>query len=258
MRHSTLGVWALVCGVLLSAGPAAEAGSVLLTRESTIRASGNAGGSGDGGDYELADASDDFSDFANAIDTADAGLPGPRVAANQNSRPSVRQDGSFAGAYAEGGASVAGDPGDFAEAASAFDLTFEVLGSPAKLTAGGSVGLTGVGSTAVLLTNRDTGEVVLMQELMGGSQPAGHAIDHSSVLMPGRYDLQLTANVSGMPQDESMAYYTMSLTLSEADVAPNVTPVPLPPAVWSAAGTLAAAGLARAWGLFGRGRRATR
>jgi hypothetical protein len=255
MRHSTLGALALVSGVLLSAGSAAWAGNVLLTRESTIRASGGSGA----GDYELADTSDDFSDFANAIDTVDAGLPGARVAANQNSRPSVRQDGSFVGAYAEGSASVAGQPGDFAEAASAFDLTFEVLGSPAKLTAGGAVGLTGVGSTAVLLTNLDTGDVVLMQELMGGSEPTGHSIDHSSVLAPGVYGLQLTANVSGMPQDESMAYYTMSLSLSAADVAEsNATPVPLPPAVWSAAGTLAAAGLARGWGRLRRGRRAAR
>src|SRR5687768_7890033 len=135
MRNSTLGVWALVSGVMLSAaGSAAEAGSVLLTRESTIRAAGNSGS----GDYELADGSDDFSDFANAIDTVDAGLPGARIAAGQNSRPSVRQDGSFVGAYAEGSASVAGDSGDFAEAASAFDLTFKVLGSPTKLTAGGA------------------------------------------------------------------------------------------------------------------------
>jgi hypothetical protein len=229
-------------GLLLSAGSAAEAGSVLLSRESTIRATGNTGA----GEYDLSDTSAGFSDFANAIDTVESGMPGPRVAANQNSRPKVRQDGSFAGAYAEGAASVAGMPGDFAEAASAFDLTFEVLDGPAKLTCGGAVGLTGIGSTALLLTNRDTGDVVLMQELMGGPEPTGHAIEHSSVLMPGVYELLLTANVTGIPEDESMAYYTMSLSVASADVpAANVTPVPLPPAVWSAAGTLAVAGLVR-------------
>jgi hypothetical protein len=243
MRHSTLGALTLVSGVLLAAGSAAEAGSVLLSRESTIRATGNAGA----GDYELADSSADFSDFANAIDSVEYGVPGPRVAANQNSRPSVAGDGSFAGAYAEGAASVGGEPAEYAEAASAFGLAFEVLGSPAKLTAGGAVGLTGMGSTAVLLTNRGTGDVVLVQELMGGPDGTGSSIAHSSVLMPGVYDFQLTANVSGMPEDESMAYYTMSLSLSPADVASNVTPVPLPPAVWSAAGTLAAAGLAGGW-----------
>ena len=254
MRHSTLGVWALVTGVLLSAaGSAAEAGSVLLTRESTIRASGNDGV----GDYELADTSDDFSDFANAIDTVDAGLPGPRIAANQNSRPSVRQDGSFAGAYAEGAASVAGQPGDFAEAASAFDLTFEVMGEPSMVNVGGSVGVVGNGTTSVSLCNQVTGEVLLVQELMGTPDGDGRSIDHSKMLDPGVYELMVTANVSGAP-DEGMAYYTVSLSLGADDNSGGgggAAPVPLPPAVWGAGATLFALGAARGWTRFrGRGR----
>ena len=247
MRHSTLRALSLTSGVmlLLAAGDAAHAGSVLLSRESTIRATGSEGGN----DFALSDGSDDFSDFANAIDTAESGMPGPRVAANQNSRPSLQHDGAFVGAYAEGSASVAGQPMDYAEAASAFDLTFEVFGSPTKVTCGGAVGLTGIGSTAVTLINQGTGDVVLVQELMGGEEGvgAGRAIEHTAVLVPGVYELLITANASGLPEDESMAYYTMSLSLAPADAASNVTPVPLPPAAWSAAGTLAAAALARGW-----------
>lgn len=226
---------------------------MLLTRESTIRASGSSGS----GDYELTDTSDDFSDFANSIDTTESGVSGPRVAANQNSRPSVRHDGSFAGAFAEGSASVAGEPASYAEAASAFDLTFEVFGSPTKVICGGSVGLTGIGSTAVMLMNRDTGDLVLVQELMGGPDGGGRAIDCSAVLMPGVYELLVTANASGLPEDDSMAYYSMSLRLGAPDVAPNTAAVPLPPAVWSAVGTLAAAGLARGWRRLRIARRAS-
>lgn len=233
---------------LLLLGPGvAQAGSVLLSRESTIRAAGNDGSA----DFSLEEGALDFDGFSDTVDTMDAGVTGPHVSANQNSRPSVADDGGFAGAYAEGSASVAAQLMDYAEAASAFDLTFEVTGDPSRVNVAGAVGVVGNGMTSVSLCNQLTGEVLMAQELMASPEGQGQSIDHSKLLDPGVYELLVTANVSGAP-DESMAYYTVSLSLGESTDGGGATPIPLPPAVWSAAGTLLAAGAARGWFRFRR------
>lgn len=249
MKHLTLRalLLAAVAAALLTGPAAAEAGSVLLTRESTIRAEGNDGSA----DFALQEGAVDFDGFSDTVDTIDAGVTGPRVSANQNSRPSLDDVGGFAGAYAEGSATVAAQLMDYAEAASAFDLTFEVMGEPSMVSVGGSVGVVGNGTTSVSLSNQVTGEVLLVQELTASPDGEGRAIDHSKMLDPGVYELMVTANVSGAP-DEGMAYYTVSLSLGAADNGGGATPVPLPPAVWSAAGMLLAAGAARGWTRFRR------
>lgn len=242
MNYSTLRALALSAFVLLlSIGTsAAEAGSVLLKRESTITAAGNDGSA----DFHLQDGAVDFDGFSDSVDTMDSGVAGPRVSANQNSRPTLAEDGGFAGAYAEGAASVASQPTDFAEAASAFDLTFEVMGAASTVNVGGAVGASGNGSTTVSLSNKTTGEIILAQEMIAGTAD-GQTVKHACLLDPGVYELLVTANVSGAPED-SMAYYTVSLSLG-ADAGGSPTPVPLPPALWSAAATLAAAAAPRGW-----------
>ena len=241
MKHHTPRAFLMLFAAMASAGTgAAEAGSVLLSRESTISAVGSTGAD----DFDLRDGSVDFAGFADSVDTADSGVEGPRVAANQNSRPAMQDDGGFLGAYAEGSASAAGEHADFCEAASAFDLTFQVLGAPSLVNVGGSVGVVGNGSATLSLYNETTGEVLLVRELIAGDAPA-QPIEHSEVLDPGVYELLVTANVNAAP-DVSMAYYTLSLSVNEAATPGGVTPIPLPPAAWSALGTLAAAGALRA------------
>ena len=246
MKHLTLRALlpAVFAAALLTVSDAAEAGSVLLTRESTIRAEGKDGST----DFALQEGAVDFDGFSDTVDTVDAGVAGPRVSANQNSRPTLDEVGAFAGAYAEGSATVAAQLMDYAEAASAFDLTFEVMGEPSMVSVGGSVGVVGNATTSVSLCNQETGEVVLMQELLASPDGDGRAIDHSKLLDPGVYELMVTANGSGAP-DEGMAYYTVSLSLGAADNGGGggATPVPLPPTVWSAGAVLLAAGAARGW-----------
>src|SRR5688500_7058630 len=119
MKHLTPRALMMFLASLLLIGPGlAEAGSVLLTRESTVRAAGNDGSA----DFSLEEGALDFDGFSDMVDTVDAGVTGPRVSANQNSRPTMAGDGGFAGAYAEGSATVAAQLMDYAEAASAFDL----------------------------------------------------------------------------------------------------------------------------------------
>src|SRR5688500_3391133 len=112
---------AAIALVIGGAAGAADAGTILLARESTIRATGKAGS----GDFDLQDGSKDFNGFADMVDTADAGVVGPRMAANQHSRPALTDgDGDFTGAYAEGSASAAADDAgaEPAQAVSNFDL----------------------------------------------------------------------------------------------------------------------------------------
>ncbi len=231
MQNSTLrALFIFVAAMVVCVGSAAEAGTVLLARESTIRATGTAGSGG----YNLSDGSEDFSGFSDAVDTVDAGLAGARVAANQHSRPSVT-NGGFLGAFAEGSASTdAGSGTDPAEAVSDFGLTFQVLDAPSLMKLGGSVGVSGNGSTSVCLTNESTGDVVLQQELFAGNGE-GQSIEQSTMLQPGVYELSVAAMVNGEPT-ESMAYYTFSLSLASGDG--GVTPIPLPPMVWAAAALL--------------------
>ena len=240
LTHCALALSAFAALSLLGPGGAARAGSVLLSRESSISASG-----GDGAAlYDLHDGSDDFDGFSDTIDTLEAGMGGPRVSANQNSRPSVGQDGTFAGAYAEGSATVAGEPDASAAAVSAFDLTFEVIGEPSLVSVGGSVGAVGNATTSLSLSNQETGEILLAQELIASPDGDGRSIEHSKWVQPGVYELLVLANVNCAP-DESMAYYAVSLRV-EPD-GDGATAIPLPPAVWSAAATLAAAVGARGW-----------
>jgi predicted nucleic acid-binding Zn-ribbon protein len=239
-----MGFAALAAAVMGGAG-AADAGTILLARESTIRASGKAGAD----DFDLRDGSKDFNGFADMVDTANAGVVGPRMAANQHSRPAVGDGEDFTGAYAEGSARASADDDaaapDQGQAVSNFDLTFEVFGVPSLVSFGGSVGVSGNGSTTVSLSNESTGEILLEQQLQAGDGE-GQEIQHSTVLKPGVYELCVEALVNG-DASESMAYYTVSLSIEPAGnvVAPPPAAIPLPPAAWAAASVMGAAGLLR-------------
>lgn len=260
MRYSTPRATSSLCLTVMAVATAcfygvANAGSVLLTRESTIRASGTAGSA----DYNLSDGSQDFNGFADMVDTVDAGVVGPRVAANQHSRPSMSDEagGGFTGAFAEGSASAeaADSPAKSGEAVSNFDLTFQVLGAPSLVSFGGSVGVSGDGSTSVALSNESTGEILLSQELLAGDGE-GQSIEHSTVLQPGIYELSVEATVNGK-LSESTAYYAVSLSISAiSEDNGGGTPIPLPPALWSAASVLGAGGLTRGMQVIRSRRRA--
>lgn len=248
-RAVSLYVLAMVAGLV----PAAtRAGTVLLSRDSTIAATGTDGVS----DYNLIDGSKDFNGFSDAVDTTDAGVAGPHVAANQHSRPAIDDLSGFTGAFAEGSVSADGVAGAAAvnEAVSNFDLKFQVLGAPSLVSFGGSVGVSGGGSTSVALSNESTGEILLSKELIPGED--GQEIQHSSVLQPGVYELSVAASLNEARSD-SMAYYTLSLSISPvSDHAGSEGPaaIPLPPAAFSAASLFGAGGLLYALQAFRRHR----
>jgi hypothetical protein len=216
----------------------ANAGAVLLSRDSAIRAAGTAGSK----DYDLHDGSQTFEGFSDLVDTADAGLVCPRVSANQNSRPAVTAKDGFTGAYAEGSATI--DPTTGAalgasNASSTFNLTFQIKDQPSLVSIGGAVGLSGDGATTLSLLNKDTQEVVLQREILV-SDGQGQSVEHQTVLKPGVYELAVQASANAEP-DQSMAYYTLSLSVSNLQSGGVVAAVPLPPAVLSA-GTLLGVG----------------
>jgi hypothetical protein len=234
--------------VTIAAASTARAGAVLISRDSSIRATGTSGAS----DYNLQDGSQSFEGFSDLVDTADAGLKCPRVAANQNSRPAVNaKDGGFVGAYAEGSATI--DPTTASalgasNASSTFNLTFEIKDAPSLVSIGGAVGLSGDGATTLSLTNKGTNEVVLEREILV-SDGQGQSVEHSTVLQPGRYELAVEASANAEP-DQSMAYYTLSLSVSnlatggvQVGEGSGVHAVPLPPAVLTAGMLLGTGGL---------------
>jgi hypothetical protein len=221
---------------------ATRAGTVLLSRDSTIAATGTDGVS----DFNLIDGSKDFNGFSDAVDTTDAGVAGPHVAANQHSRPAMDDQSGFTGAFAEGSVSADGVDGaaEVNEAVSNFDLKFQVLGAPSLVSFGGSVGVSGGGTTSVALSNESTGEILLSKELIPGED--GQEIQHSSVLQPGVYELSVAASLNSAKSD-SMAYYTLSLSISpvsdQAGGSDGPAAIPLPPAVFSAASMFGVGGV---------------
>jgi hypothetical protein len=237
----------VVAMVTLSASTA-RAGAVLISRDSTIRATGTAGAS----DYDLHDGSQNFEGFSDLVDTADAGLSCPRVAANQNSRPAVR-DGGLVGAYAEGSASIdptTGSAPGASNASSTFNLTFEIKDTPSLVNIGGAVGLSGDGATTLSLTNKGTNEVVLDRQILV-SDGQGQSVEHQTVLNPGVYELAVEASANAEP-DQSMAYYTLSFSVSNLQSggvhsgdSGSVHAVPLPPAILSAGMLLGTGGFVR-------------
>ena len=242
---------AFTLAVLTVGASTARAGAVLLSRDSTIRATGTAGAS----PYDLKDASQNFEGFSDLVDTADAGLPVPRVAANQNSRPAVTTKDGFVGAYAEGSASIDPTTGSAlgaSNASSTFNLTFEIKDRPSLVNIGGAVGLSGDGATTVSLTNKNTNEVVLERELLV-SDGQGQSIDHQTVLKPGVYQLAVESSANAEP-DQSMAYYTLSLSVSNLTSGGVVAAVPLPPAALSAGTLLGAAGIVQGFRKWRRAR----
>jgi hypothetical protein len=229
----------------------ARAGAVLLSRDSNINATAATAGE----PFQLHDGSQNFQGFSDLVDSADAGLAGPRVSANQNSRPAVTPKDGFTGAYAEGSATIAPATGaalGASNASSTFNLTFQIKDQPSLVNIGGSVGLSGDGATTLSLLNKDTQEVVLSREILV-SDGQGQEINQQTTLKPGIYELAVEASANA-EADSSMAYYTLSLSVSNLKSGGVVAAVPLPPAVLSAGSLLGLGVLVRGMRRFRRAR----
>jgi hypothetical protein len=236
MGHSTFRI--ALFAVIVAIASDVMAGTALLERKSSIRASGTLGTT----DYNLLDSSQDFSGFSDLV-TTNVGTSGDGISANQHSRPAMR-DSNFLGAYAEGSANAAVGPQDVADASSNFDLTFEVLNTPAVVTFGGAAGVAGSGATSVTLTNETTGERIMDQQFINAH---AQKLDYSTLLSPGVYALCVEALATGESAG-GMAFYTMSVDLSPVTDAPAA--VPLPSAVWAAGSMLAIGGMLRGFKNF--------
>jgi hypothetical protein len=224
---------AWLCVVCLLA-PAARAGTVLLSRESDLRASGASAA----GEYELSNGTADLDDWSDAL-LSDDGSPA-RSSAQQHSAPTLDKAGAFAGADAEGSAraSLQAGVGDaFSDAATDLDLFFTVSDRSALLKLDGTLGAGGDASAGVLVRRAsDSGEPLLALDVSERSK----TVSESAVLPPGTYGLSVWAFARGTP-DESTASYALTVTLSEAQA--GGTPMPLPAAAWAGAAGLSAVAL---------------
>ena len=221
--------------VLASAAPRARAGTVLLSRESDLRASGASAA----GEYDLSNGTADLSEWSDGL-FSDDGAPA-RSSAQQHSTPRVDKAGAFLGASAEGEARASVDAGvddAFSDAASGFDLFFTVADKSALLKLDGTL-TAGGDATAGLLVLRpsDSGEALLSFDIADRSE----SVSESVVLVPGTYGLSLWAFARGTP-GESSASHNVTVTLSDAQA--GGTPVPLPAAAWAGAAGLAVVAMA--------------
>lgn len=229
MRHTPFtAAWLFV--VVFAVAPQVRAGTVLLSRESDLRASGASAS----GEYELSNGTADLGEFADAL-VSDVG-PVTTSSARQHSTPRFGAGGALAGASADGSAraAVAADIIDaFSDAETDFDLFFSVSERPALFTLDATLAAGGDATAGVILRRpRDTGdEPVLAIDVSEETR----AVRESALLAPGTYGLSVWAFARGTPA-ESTASYAVSVGLLDAE--PGVTPVPLPAAVWGGAAGL--------------------
>jgi hypothetical protein len=276
MRHVTFRALAVGSAVgigLLAAAAPARAGSVFVSRQTSLRA---AGSNGDG-DYNVADGTLDAGPFQGSV-ASDPDFGEAQSSGAQTSRPTVIA-GVLTAALFEGTAQARVERGSFAGsvAESNFDLTFDVVGDPVVFHVSGTIGVASDALIMARMVNPQTTEPIFSHEVQGevvrsgsspnepdlGADPAApelsvapgfadatrRKIDASGVLVPGRYWISVLAAARGTPE-ESQAAYHLNLRLDPVrgeTSGPPPQPIPLPPAVWTGLSAMIALGGARLW-----------
>jgi hypothetical protein len=208
--------------VLSLAASRAAGGSVLLARDSGLRATGASAA----GEYDLSNGSADFAPFTDGL-LSDDGLPA-RSSAQQHSPPQVDAGGVLAGAAADGAAraAVVTDILDaFSSAETDFDLVFRVQGGRSTFTFDATLAASGDASSGVLLHNKDDADALPVFTVDVADETK--TVHQSAVLEPGTYGLSVWAFARGTPA-ESSATYSVAVTLKDGE--PGVVPMPLPAA----------------------------
>ena len=246
MRHTfNRAAWSFVgvlcAGTLLCAAPRAHAGSVLLSRESDLRATG----AGDALEYDLSNGTADLERFVDNL-LSDRAAPA-RSSADQDSAPNVAAGGKLAGASAKGSAKAAvdaGAPDAFCDAATNFDIFFSVDQKPAMFRLDAALAAGGDATTGISLRRASAPDdmPLISIDVTADSQ----SVSRSAELVPGTYGLSVWAFARGTPA-ESAASYAVSVGLDESQGGSGA-PVPLPAAIWGGAvGLSGVALLVRRW-----------
>jgi hypothetical protein len=230
-----LGVLAAVatCAATADLRPA-YAGVVLLSRSSTLRVEGRAGGAPD---YHETDGTTSVGAFSNTI----TGSTGSGDSFTQSSAQQASSVGSgsngidvmFAGTVS-GQVGEIGGQGALGE--SALAVVFRVESSAEHFAAQGNLAGTLGGSASVRLVNDGTGDVVFKRIVDQGTPETGVQFDESELLSPGQYTLSVRTFVSATPFVDTAS--------AGARFTVGATAIPLPPAVWMGMGGLLAGAIA--------------
>lgn len=247
IRHNPIHAACLCVVALLSAtaaAPDARAGTVLLSRESELRATG----AGAGTEYDMSNGTAGVDEWSDAL-LSDPDAPA-RSLAQQHSATYTGDGGAFSGATAVGAARAAvaaGVDDAFSDAATEFDLFFTVADRPAVLRLDATLNAAGDATSGILVRRPSRPDsAVVSVDVNDGSQ----TLNESAVLEPGTYGLSVWAFARGTPAESAASYL---MTVSLADAQGGVAPMPLPAAAWAGA-----VGLALAAAVVGRARRRTR
>lgn len=264
---TTTSILACAAGLLAACPTAAPAGTTLLSRHSTITATGVPGDAAPD-----AEVDDTFGRFAGQVGTGDAAVDGVVCIAQQYSVPGVlgTSGAGLEAAFGEGQvrAGVTGSPGTSpagtAAARSGIELLFQVEGRPTTFAIGAAMGATGGAAVGIELTPVQDGrpaDAVFSVAAAGkdaGPQGQGRAVEDDVFLEPGRYLLRVHADAVDPAGEEpgGSAYYNFNVRMTDAPDGWAGGPpaaVPLPPAVLGGGGMLGLLALRR---LAGRRRAA--
>jgi hypothetical protein len=217
------------------AAPTARAGSVFVSRDSEIRASGASAA----GEYRLSNSSSEAGTFTDGL-LSDQAAPA-QSAAQQHSLAEVNSAGLLSGASAEGAARASLDVGAadaFSDAETTFDLIFRVEDRAALFTFDVTLAAAGDATAGVSLFDPD----LVDDPLLISAEVAGETrtVHESALLEPGVYSLAVWGFARGTV-DESFSSYSVAVSLRDGQG--GVVPMPLPAAVWAGLGGLSAVGL---------------
>ena len=217
------------------AAPAARAGSVFVSRDSEVRASGATAA----GDYRLTNSSSDAGPFTDGLLSDDAAPA--QSSAQQHSLAQVDSAGLLSGAYADGSARASVDAGAadaFSDAETTFDLIFRVEDRPALFTFDGTLAAAGDATAGVSLFDPDLVDdpLLVSAEVTGETR----TVHESALLEPGIYSLAVWGFARGTA-DESFSSYSVSVSLRDGQG--GVVPMPLPAAAWVGLAGLSVVGL---------------
>src|SRR3954470_5504640 len=186
---------------LLCAAPRAHGGSVLLSRESDLRASGV----GEALEYDLSNGTADLERFVDNL-LSDRAAPA-RSSADQDSAPNVASGGKLAGASAKGSAKAAVDaasPDAYCDAATNFDIFFTVDSKPTMFRLDAAMAAGGDATTGISLRRASAPDdmPLISIDVTGESKLLSQATE----LPPGTYGLSVWAFARGTPAESAASY----------------------------------------------------
>ena len=254
----------VLAGLILAAGacaatsgPQAEAGIVAISRESSVRVQLTAGGADPSDRFDDSRSTDQFGTIELSLDGEASALGGPsRIRGVANQFTNVGTTGTAGGAgllaagHAAGIVQASFDDADrentFAGggALSSMTVRFEVIDMAEEFHLDAFFTNSALSGSSFILLTSDAGEQVFN---VNNADAAERTVSRSGLLPVGTYRLFTETQGSTSEPGDNSATVDFRFLAGDAAADPGPNPIPLPPAVFSGAAGLLAAGAATGW-----------